>query len=149
MAEISPELLTFLDAKLNDILHSVYRNQEALSTLRERAEDDASLLAPVGTALAAVRDQERTLTDVRQRLDGIRRSVASPGTAIAADPHPRRAERGHRSRQVLRYVVPVAMILAARRWWRQTPRSRTTQTDQHGVMSQVSIDSISDVLPPS
>ena len=149
MADISPELLTFLDAKLTEILHSIYRSQQALTALRERAEDDASLLAPVGRAMAAVRHQERTLTDVRQRLDGIRRSGASPGAAIAADPTHRRTERTHLSRRVVRYVLPVAIIVAARRWWRRTPRARTQRAEQHGAVADVRTDTNSDSLKPS
>ena len=149
MADISPELLTFLDAKLTEILHSIYRSQQALTALRDRAEDDASLLAPVGRAMAAVRLQERTLTEVRQRLDGIRRSGASQGAEIAADPTHRRAERAHLSRRVVRYVLPVAIIVAAQRWWRRTPRAHTHRPEQHGAGSDVRTDTNSDRLPPS
>ena len=69
MSELSPELLTFLDTKLTDLTRLVARTRRALEMLQDRAETDASLLAMVGTAAAAVRQQETILADIQQRVD--------------------------------------------------------------------------------
>jgi hypothetical protein len=64
----SNDLHAFLDAKLNDVLVSLSRNRQAMVWLHDRATDDASLLAMVGAALAAIGQQERTLAEIRRRL---------------------------------------------------------------------------------
>lgn len=64
-------LLTFLDAKLNELMSSLYRNRQALTAIQQHAVRDAVLLSRVGEALAAVREQERTLAVIQQRIAAI------------------------------------------------------------------------------
>ncbi len=64
----TPELHAFLDAKLTDLTASLSRNRQAMAWLQDRAMDDASLLGIVGTALAAIRQQEHSLAEIQQRL---------------------------------------------------------------------------------
>jgi len=65
----SRDLHAFLDARLNDLLASLSRHRQAMAWLQDRATDDASLLGVVGTAIAAIRQQERSLAEIQQRLD--------------------------------------------------------------------------------
>jgi hypothetical protein len=71
--DVPCELLEFLDAKLTDLMLGLYRNREALALLEDRAETDATLIATVGMAAAAVRQQQRTLAEIQQRLASLRR----------------------------------------------------------------------------
>ena len=65
----SRDLHAFLDAKLNDLAVSLSRQRLAMTWLQDRATDDASLLGIVGTAFAAIRQQERSLAEIQQRLN--------------------------------------------------------------------------------
>ena len=64
----SSELHAFLDMKLTELAVGLSRNRQAMLWLQDRAMDDGSLLAMVGTALSAIREQERSLSEIRQRL---------------------------------------------------------------------------------
>ena len=62
------DLHAFLDAKLTELTVGLNRNRQAMLWLQDRAMDDGTLLAMVGTALSAIREQERSLTEIRRRL---------------------------------------------------------------------------------
>lgn len=64
----SREWDAFLDAKLTELTVGLNRNRDAMLWLQDRATDDGSLLAMVGTALAAIRQQERSLAEIHQRV---------------------------------------------------------------------------------
>ena len=58
----------FLDAKLAELTVGLTRNRDAMLWLQDRAMDDGALLAMVGAALAAIRQQERSLADIHERV---------------------------------------------------------------------------------
>jgi hypothetical protein len=62
------DLQAFLDAKLTELSAGLSRNRQAMSWLRDRATDDSTLLAMVGTALVAIGQQEQSLAEIQRRL---------------------------------------------------------------------------------
>ena len=72
-ADAVRELLPVLDSKLNDLMFSLYRTRQALMDMQQGIGTDASMLGRVGEALASVRDSERVLVDIQQRLEAVRR----------------------------------------------------------------------------
>jgi hypothetical protein len=67
--------LVFLNAKLNDLMFSLYRSRQALTAMQQQAQTDVVMLGQVGEAIAALREQERTLAEIQQRLDSVRGDV--------------------------------------------------------------------------
>lgn len=67
------DLLAFLDSKLNDLMFSMYRTRQTLIAMQEGALSDATMYGRVGEALASLREQERTLADIQQRINTVRR----------------------------------------------------------------------------
>lgn len=62
---------TFLDGKLDELMHNLFRVRQALTQLQQRASETraaASALAQIGEALAIVREQERTLMEIQKYL---------------------------------------------------------------------------------
>ena len=66
------DLLAFLDSRLTDLMFSLYRSRQTLTAIQQQAQADAVLLGRVGEALAAVRESERVLAEIQQRIVAIR-----------------------------------------------------------------------------
>ena len=71
-ADALRELLAVLDAKLNDLMFSLYRARHSLTEIQQRASTDALRLSRVGEALTSVRESERVLADIQQQIRTIR-----------------------------------------------------------------------------
>jgi hypothetical protein len=64
--------LAFLDSKLNNLMFSLYRTRQAVIVMKEGALS-AQMHGHVAEALASLREQERTLADIQQRITSVRR----------------------------------------------------------------------------
>ena len=62
------DLLVFLDRRLNDLMCSLHKNRQALMAIQTRMAINPAYVGPLGEALTALHDAERTLADVQQRL---------------------------------------------------------------------------------
>ena len=69
----------FLETKLAELTVGLSRNRDAMLWLQDRATDDGSLLAMVGTALAAIRQQERSLAEIQRGVRERRCSILANG----------------------------------------------------------------------
>jgi hypothetical protein len=69
------DLLAFLDSRLNDLMFSLYRSRQTLTAIQQHAQADAALLGHVGEALAAVRESERMLGEIQQRITSVWRDA--------------------------------------------------------------------------
>jgi len=71
------DLLAFLDSKLNDLMFGLYRTRQTLMTTEARARSD-ELRGQMREAHASLREQERALADIQERIGAARRASARP-----------------------------------------------------------------------
>lgn len=71
------DLLAFLDSKLNDLMFGLYRTRQTLMTTEARARSD-ELRGQMREALASLRERERALADIQERIGAVRRAPAQP-----------------------------------------------------------------------
>jgi hypothetical protein len=71
------DLLAFLDSKLNDLMFGLYRTRQTLMTTEARACSD-ELRGQMREAHASLREQERALADIQERIGAVRRASAQP-----------------------------------------------------------------------
>ena len=71
------DLLAFLDSKLNDLMFGLYRTRQTLMTTEARARSD-ELRGQMRESLASLREQERALADIQERIGAVRRASAQP-----------------------------------------------------------------------
>ena len=76
-----PASLILLEAKLHDLMHSLYRNRQALlrfqAIISASSNPPAMSLVDMGDILAAVRAQERIIMELQQHVADSRRDVKS------------------------------------------------------------------------
>lgn len=71
----TPDVLPFLDRKLNDLMQALFRNREILTQLQQGASTTpaaGSMLMRIGEAIVIVREQERTVADIQRYLNSLR-----------------------------------------------------------------------------